>query len=140
MFDVGFSELVLTGVVALVVLGPERLPKVARTAGMWAGRARKFLSNVKADIDREMKAEELRQIVEKQAKSTGVHEIVEQTRSTVNEIKAGTAAAAAPVAEATQKADEAVRAAALAAPSATVPAASPATAQAAPAGDKPPQP
>lgn len=140
MFDVGFSELVLTGVVALVVLGPERLPKVARTAGMWAGRARKFLSNVKADIDREMKAEELRQIVEKQAKSTGVHEIVEQTRSAVNEIKAGTAAAAVPVAEATQKADEAVRAAALAAPSATAPAASPTTPKAAPAGDKPSQP
>jgi sec-independent protein translocase protein TatB len=87
MFDVGFSELVLIGIVALLVLGPERLPKVARAAGLWAGRARRFLSTVKADIDREIKAEELRQIMQKQAESSGIHEIVEQTRTAVGEIK-----------------------------------------------------
>ncbi len=78
MFDIGFWELSLIGVVALLVIGPERLPQVARTAGLWFGRMRHFVSSVKADIDRELKAEELRQIVEKQAQSTGLHEIIEE--------------------------------------------------------------
>jgi sec-independent protein translocase protein TatB len=59
MFDIGFWELCLIGVIALLILGPERLPRVARTAGMWAGRARRFMSEVKADIDAEMRRDEL---------------------------------------------------------------------------------
>src|ERR1700693_1727950 len=59
MFDVGFSEIVVIGVVALVVLGPERLPKVARTAGLLFGRLQRYVANVKADIQREMDAAEL---------------------------------------------------------------------------------
>ncbi len=55
MFDIGFWELVLIGVVALLVVGPERLPKLARTAGLWIGRGRRMLSSVKAEIDRELK-------------------------------------------------------------------------------------
>lgn len=54
MFDIGFSELIVIGVVALVVIGPERLPKVARTAGLLFGRFQRYVSNVKADIQREM--------------------------------------------------------------------------------------
>ena len=54
MFDVGFSELIVIGIVALVVIGPERLPKVARTAGHLFGRFQRYVSNVKADIQREM--------------------------------------------------------------------------------------
>ena len=56
MFDVGFFELLLIGIVALLVVGPERLPKLARTAGMWLGRGRRFIGSVKDDIDREIKA------------------------------------------------------------------------------------
>ncbi len=59
MFDIGFWELCLIGVLALIVLGPERLPQVARTAGLWMGRARRFLGDVKADIDRELREGEL---------------------------------------------------------------------------------
>jgi sec-independent protein translocase protein TatB len=62
MFDVGFWELALIGVIALLVLGPERLPKAARTAGMWAGRARRMLREVKSDIDREIRASELAEL------------------------------------------------------------------------------
>ncbi len=62
MFDIGFWELCLIGVVALLILGPERLPTVARTAGLWVGRARRFMADVKADIDTELKSEELRAI------------------------------------------------------------------------------
>lgn len=52
MFDFGFSEMIIVGVVALVVLGPERLPVVARTAGEWIGKAQRFVAQVKSDIDR----------------------------------------------------------------------------------------
>jgi sec-independent protein translocase protein TatB len=59
MFDVGFSELIVIGVVALVVIGPERLPKVARTVGVLVGRLQRYVSQVKADINREMDMAEL---------------------------------------------------------------------------------
>jgi sec-independent protein translocase protein TatB len=59
MFDIGFSELMVIGVVALVVIGPERLPKVARTAGVLFGRLQRYVSQVKSDISREMELAEL---------------------------------------------------------------------------------
>jgi sec-independent protein translocase protein TatB len=59
MFDIGFSELVVIGVVALVVIGPERLPKVARTMGVLLGRLQRYVTQVKADINREMELAEL---------------------------------------------------------------------------------
>lgn len=68
MFDIGFSELLLVGVIALVVLGPERLPRAARTAGLWLGRARATAQRFTAEIDRELKAEELRQTLREQAR------------------------------------------------------------------------
>ena len=80
MFDIGFWELTIIGVVALIVIGPERLPGVARTAGMWFGRMRRFVSSVKADIDKELKAEELQKVLKQQADSSGIHEIFEETK------------------------------------------------------------
>ena len=59
MFDIGFSELLVCGVVALVVIGPERLPKVARTLGVLFGRLQRYVTQVKADINREMELAEL---------------------------------------------------------------------------------
>ncbi|MYH91702.1 MAG: twin-arginine translocase subunit TatB, partial [Gammaproteobacteria bacterium] len=59
MFDVGFWELTIIGVVALIIVGPERLPGLARTAGLWIGKARRMVTDVKRDIDRELKASEL---------------------------------------------------------------------------------
>ena len=59
MFDVGFSEVVIIAIIALVILGPERLPKVARTIGFWVGKARRMVADVKSDIDREMRESEL---------------------------------------------------------------------------------
>ncbi|KRG44504.1 hypothetical protein ARC78_04980 [Stenotrophomonas pictorum JCM 9942] len=60
MFDIGFSELLLIAVVALVVLGPERLPKAARFAGLWVRRARNQWDSVKQELERELHAEELK--------------------------------------------------------------------------------
>jgi sec-independent protein translocase protein TatB len=62
MFDIGFSELFVIGVVALVVIGPERLPKVARTLGHLFGRLQRYVTQVKADIGREMDAAELSKV------------------------------------------------------------------------------
>lgn len=62
MFDIGFSELMVIGVVALVVIGPERLPKVARTAGHLMGRMQRYVSDVKADINREVEMSELKDL------------------------------------------------------------------------------
>jgi len=64
MFDFGFSELMVIGVVLLVVVGPERLPKVARTAGHVLGRVQRYVSDVKSDIQREMQLEELKKLQE----------------------------------------------------------------------------
>jgi sec-independent protein translocase protein TatB len=83
MFDVGFWELVLVAVVALVVIGPERLPKAARVAGLWVGRARRTLASVKDEIDRELKAQELQEILNKQALSTPLETILEEPRPAV---------------------------------------------------------
>lgn len=62
MFDIGFSELVVIGVVALVVIGPEKLPRVARTAGVLFGRMQRYVNQVKADINREMETSELSKV------------------------------------------------------------------------------
>tara|TARA_B100000475_G_C14935324_1_gene289267 strand:- start:45 stop:401 length:357 start_codon:yes stop_codon:yes gene_type:complete len=59
VFDIGFLEIVIIASIALVVLGPERLPRAARTAGMWVGRARRMVADVKSDIDREIRESEL---------------------------------------------------------------------------------
>jgi len=67
MFDVGFSELCLIALVSLLVIGPERLPKVARLAGFWVGKTRSMMDSVKEEIKQELQAAELRQIFEEQS-------------------------------------------------------------------------
>jgi sec-independent protein translocase protein TatB len=62
MFDIGFTELLVIGVVALIVIGPEKLPRMARTVGHLAGRLQRYVSDVKADINREIELDELRKM------------------------------------------------------------------------------
>ena len=62
MFDVGFSEILVIALVALIVIGPERLPKVARMLGHLFGRLQRYVAEVKADIDREMQMDELKKL------------------------------------------------------------------------------
>ena len=85
MFDIGFWELVLIAVVALIVVGPERLPGLARTAGLWVGKARHFMNVVRAEIDRELKADELKRIMAEQAKIPELYEIAEETRAALDD-------------------------------------------------------
>lgn len=61
MFEIGFWEMVLVAVVAMIVVGPERLPGLARTVGLWLGKARRMIAEVKAEVDRELHLEEIKQ-------------------------------------------------------------------------------
>ena len=78
MFDIGFSEVILIFVIALLVVGPERLPRIARTAGLWVGKMRGFVSSVKADIDRELATEELKKALAKQASVPELQELIDE--------------------------------------------------------------
>ena len=62
MFDIGFSELVFIALLALIVLGPKRLPEVARTAGRWVAKLRNFVTNVKQDFDQQLNTEDLSEL------------------------------------------------------------------------------
>jgi len=94
VFDIGFSEMMVIGVVALVVIGPERLPKVARTAGALFGRMQRYVADVKADINREIDASELKDLKKtmteaassfEQSVSGHAAEIKEEVRKTEEE-------------------------------------------------------
>ncbi len=104
MFDVGFSEVVIIAIIALVILGPERLPKVARTIGFWVGKARRMVADVKTDIDREMRESELADLRKlgdeisdvknefqsaagKVADDSGVESIVESIKKSADDIQ-----------------------------------------------------
>ena len=87
MFDIGFSEIVVIGVVALVVIGPERLPKTARTLGHLFGRLQRYVAEVKADISREMELDELRKL---QREMQGAARDFQQSVTTAaNEMQSG---------------------------------------------------
>ncbi|MDN3987793.1 Sec-independent protein translocase protein TatB [Zwartia vadi] len=104
MFDISFTELLVIGVIALVVIGPERLPKVARTIGHLVGRAQRYVSDVKTDIQREVELDELRKLKDQmqdaaqsvksslQNTETAMREPLEafeqSTMATINELKA----------------------------------------------------
>ena len=90
MFEIGFSELIVIAVVALIVIGPERLPKVARTMGLLFGRMQRYVANVKSDIDREMKLDEVRKIGEqfKEAAQGAEHTFTDEVVKTEHMIKA----------------------------------------------------
>jgi sec-independent protein translocase protein TatB len=81
MFDFSFGELALIGTVALVVLGPERLPKVARTVGEWVGKAQRYVSQVKSDINREMELTELKKLQEE------ARQAAQSVQSSLNEVQ-----------------------------------------------------
>ena len=101
MFDVGISEIVLIGVVALVVIGPERLPKAARTMGLLFGRLQRYVTDVKADISREMELDELRKLQKQvqgaaqefktsvESAAQNVHEGVRSVESELNNAASG---------------------------------------------------
>lgn len=118
VFDIGFSELVVVGLVALIVIGPEKLPRVARTVGHLIGRLQRYVADVKTDINREVELEELRKMrdsVQQAASSietsvtSGFSKVEEDINRTVSAdlpaVEAPVAAAPVPAPEAAQPAD-----------------------------------
>ena len=87
MFDVGFLEILVIGIVSLIVIGPEKLPAVARTVGTWVGKAQRFVRGVKSDFASELKSGDLQKIIGDQ------NDQISELRSLVNnardELKAG---------------------------------------------------
>jgi sec-independent protein translocase protein TatB len=81
MFDVGFSELLVIALVALIVLGPKRLPEVARTAGQWVGRFRRFVADVKQDLDRELQHADLQELSKLKQELADTRRVMEETSS-----------------------------------------------------------
>lgn len=87
MFDVGFWELCLVGLVSLLVIGPEKLPKAARVAGFWVGKTRNIVASVKAEIKQELQAEEMRQILKEQSGIEEMNTLLEEGSNAANDIK-----------------------------------------------------
>jgi sec-independent protein translocase protein TatB len=85
MFDIGFSEMLVLAVVALVVIGPERLPKVAKQAGQWMGKLRRYVDDVKSDINRQMELTELRNL--KSQLTDAAKDIETSISSTVSDVQ-----------------------------------------------------
>ena len=91
MFDIGFWELCLIGVVALLILGPERLPVAARTAGLWLAKARQMVGNVKDEIDRELQLDEVRKKLKEEElnlrENTGIDDLESMADNTIADVK-----------------------------------------------------
>lgn len=100
MFDIGFSEIALVGVVALLVLGPERLPRVARTAGALVRRARNSWQSVRDEIERELAAEDLKKSVQDLKREADIgadlRAAASDVRAAANDVKTAARDAAAP--------------------------------------------
>jgi sec-independent protein translocase protein TatB len=94
MVDLGFDKMAVIGVVALLVIGPERLPRVARTVGNLLGRAQRYVADVKAEVNRSIELEELQKMkssVENAASDlqSSIHNVTSEVQSTLNEVSAG---------------------------------------------------
>lgn len=81
MFDIGIWELALIGLLALIVLGPNRLPEVARTAGKWVGSLRRFVASVKEDFDQELRTEELGELRKLQQELSETRQLIRRSSS-----------------------------------------------------------
>ncbi|WP_025770547.1 Sec-independent protein translocase protein TatB [Thioalkalivibrio sp. HK1] len=88
MFDIGFLEIALISIIALLVVGPERLPKMVRTIGLWMGRIRRYINQAKNDIDREVRLQEWKEQLAKPASEfTQIREAANETKEVFEEAK-----------------------------------------------------
>ena len=92
MFEVGFQELFLLGAIALLVVGPERLPGLARTVGVWVGKAQRLVGQVRADVEREIRAEELRQSMKEFSPTAALSDMRKEVEEFAGEVSRPAAA------------------------------------------------
>jgi sec-independent protein translocase protein TatB len=84
MFDFGFWEIAIIGVITLIVVGPERMPALARKAGLFVGKLNKFLSKVKKDINEELKTEEIKEQLSMDDEKSIISDITNEAKSSVD--------------------------------------------------------
>lgn len=89
MFDIGFPELILVSVIALLVIGPEKLPQTIRTLSLWIGRLKRSLANIKAEIEAEIGADEIRQQIHNESVLKELKNSKEQLENLVSETRGG---------------------------------------------------
>ncbi len=87
MFDVGFWEFALIGVIALIIVGPERMPGIARTAGRYVGKAKRFIAKIQDDVSEELEVDNLKEQLNTMDKDANIVEILDEAKDTVNDIK-----------------------------------------------------
>jgi sec-independent protein translocase protein TatB len=85
MFDIGFTELLLIGIVSLIVLGPERLPHAARMTGAWIAKIRRTFLSLQVEIEQEVNAQDIRNRLEKEAEATGIKDIEQEFKSAITD-------------------------------------------------------
>ena len=116
MFDISFGELLVIGIVALVVIGPEKLPSVARTVGALVGRLQRYVNDVKTDIQRETSFSELRQLGSEMTDAADnlrqtIHRQMSEVEGAVNDVKSGIEAPLAEAGAAVREAGDSMTAA-----------------------------
>ena len=86
MFEIGFAELFLLGVIALLVVGPDRLPGLARTVGVWVGKAQRMVGQVRADIEREVRADEIRKAAKEYSPTAALADVRKEVEDLASEV------------------------------------------------------
>ena len=86
MFEIGFAELFLLGVIALLVVGPDRLPGLARTVGVWVGKAQRMVGQVRADIEREVRADEIRKAAKEYSPTAALADMRKEVEDLASEV------------------------------------------------------
>jgi len=87
MFDFGFWEIAIIGIITLIVVGPEKMPALARKAGLYVGKFKKFVSKIQNDINNEIKSEELKEQLSIKDDKSSLSQTVEEAKSSIDEIK-----------------------------------------------------
>ena len=87
MFDVGFWEFALIGVIALIVVGPERLPGIARTVGLYVGKFKKFVTSIQEDVKNELESDKLKEHLSLEDDSASVVDIIDDAKKELDQIK-----------------------------------------------------
>tara|TARA_B100000953_G_scaffold187509_1_gene154350 strand:- start:919 stop:1311 length:393 start_codon:yes stop_codon:yes gene_type:complete len=87
MFDFGFWEIAVIGIITLIVVGPEKMPGLARKAGLYAGKFKKFITKIKTDINDELKADDLKEYLSLKEEESVLSQTLDEVKSGINEIK-----------------------------------------------------
>lgn len=87
MFDIGFWEFALIGAITLIIVGPERIPAIAKTAGRYIGKIKQFVAKVQTEIDAEIDTSEIKKHLGNMDKNANILEVLDDTKQTLNDIK-----------------------------------------------------